>query len=189
MIRMPSVRPGRYRHYKGNEYTVVGVARHSETLEDMVVYRPEYGERALWVRPESMFLESVTIDGRQAPRFQLLDSTPDECSSHRENVFADLPTHLPTELIQTLLTAADVHIERIVSHGHATPTDFWFDQDQAEWVVVLAGAARLRFEAGDPIEMLAGDFVNIPPHAKHRVDWTTPDEPTIWLAMHYGERK
>ena len=63
------VAPGRYRHYKGNEYEVIGVARHSETHEPMVVYRPLYGEGGLWVRPAAMFAEDVTIDGRTQPRF------------------------------------------------------------------------------------------------------------------------
>jgi hypothetical protein len=61
--------PGLYRHYKGNLYTVLGVARHSETGEEFVVYRPEYGERQLWVRPRAMFLENVTVDGAVVPRF------------------------------------------------------------------------------------------------------------------------
>lgn len=69
---MSHVPLGRYRHYKGNEYTVLGVARHSETHEELVVYRPEYGERGLWVRPVGMFLENVTIDGRDVPRFLFL---------------------------------------------------------------------------------------------------------------------
>lgn len=69
---MNELPPGRYRHYKGNEYTVIGVARHSETLEPMVVYRPEYGERGLWVRPAAMFVENVTVDGREVPRFEFL---------------------------------------------------------------------------------------------------------------------
>lgn len=60
---------GRYRHYKGQEYTVLDVARHSETLEELVVYRAEYGKRGLWVRPLAMFLESVSVDGQQQPRF------------------------------------------------------------------------------------------------------------------------
>lgn len=64
--------PGRYRHYKGNTYEVIGIARHSESGELLVVYRPEYGERALWVRPRAMFLENVTIDGRELPRFARL---------------------------------------------------------------------------------------------------------------------
>jgi len=69
---MAEIRPGRYRHYKGNDYTVLGVARHSETLEELVVYRQEYGERGLWVRPAAMFAESVEVEGRVVPRFAFL---------------------------------------------------------------------------------------------------------------------
>lgn len=102
------------------------------------------------------------------------------------NLFADLPSHLPDELFTTLLDATNVRIERIVSHGHASPEGFWYDQDQHEWVVVLKGQARLRFEDDEQsVEMKPGDFVNIPAHKKHRVEWTTPDEPTIWLAVFY----
>ena len=64
-----NIPPGRYRHYKGNEYEVIGIAKHSETLEPMVVYRPLYGEGGLWVRPAGMFAENVTIDGKTQPRF------------------------------------------------------------------------------------------------------------------------
>ena len=66
--------PGRYRHYKGNDYQVLGVAQHSETGEQLVVYRPLYGEGALWVRPLAMFTEPVSVDGRQQPRFALLEA-------------------------------------------------------------------------------------------------------------------
>jgi len=66
---LPEARPGRYRHYKGGEYEVVGVARHSESLEPMVVYRPLYDRTGLWVRPYSMFFEQVEVDGRLQPRF------------------------------------------------------------------------------------------------------------------------
>ena len=104
------------------------------------------------------------------------------------NLFADLPQHLPEDMVTTLLEAANVRIERIVSHGHASPDGFWYDQDQHEWVVVLKGGARLRFEGEEePVEMRAGDFVNIPAHKRHRVEWTTPDEPTVWLGVHYGD--
>ena len=65
----PEIRPGRYRHFKGNEYQVLGLARHSETEEWMVVYRPLYGEGGLWVRPASMWNEVVERDGIKAPRF------------------------------------------------------------------------------------------------------------------------
>lgn len=61
--------PGLYRHYKGNDYRVLGLARHSETLEPLVVYQALYGERGLWVRPAAMFTETVTIDGVRTPRF------------------------------------------------------------------------------------------------------------------------
>ncbi len=64
--------PGLYRHYKGNEYRVLGLARHSETLEPLVVYQALYGERGLWVRPAAMFVETVEIDGRSQPRFSFL---------------------------------------------------------------------------------------------------------------------
>ncbi len=104
------------------------------------------------------------------------------------NLFADLPTQLPEELVTSLLEAASVRIERIVSHGHASPEGFWYDQDQHEWVMVLKGAARLTFE-DETVEMKPGDFLNIPAHKKHRVEWTTPDEPTIWLAVHYGDQQ
>ena len=102
------------------------------------------------------------------------------------NLLTNLPPALPDEVLTTLLDAPGVRIERIVSHGQASPTGFWFDQNQHEWVVVLQGAARLQI-AGEPaIELQVGDFLNIPAHRKHRVEWTTPDQPTIWLAVHYG---
>lgn len=69
---MTTIRPGRYRHYKGNEYTVIGIARHSETEEELVVYRQEYGDRSLWVRPRKMFQELVEVEGWEVPRFQYL---------------------------------------------------------------------------------------------------------------------
>ena len=65
-----NVRLGKYRHYKGNEYEVIGLAEHSETLEDLVVYQALYGERELWVRPVKMFLEEVEVDGKKMPRFE-----------------------------------------------------------------------------------------------------------------------
>ncbi|MBL9187165.1 MAG: DUF1653 domain-containing protein [Opitutaceae bacterium] len=65
-------RPGRYRHYKGNEYRVTGLARHSETLEPLVVYQALYGEHGLWVRPAAMFGETVEVAGRCVPRFAYL---------------------------------------------------------------------------------------------------------------------
>lgn len=69
---MTELRPGRYRHYKGNLYEVLHVARHSETLEELVVYRALYGDQGVWVRPLNMFVEDVVVEGRQVPRFARL---------------------------------------------------------------------------------------------------------------------
>ena len=106
--------------------------------------------------------------------------------SDTSNIFGDLPERLPNELVETLLSAADVRIERIVSQGHASPKDFWYDQDWHEWVLVLQGAARVRFE-DVVVELNPGDFINIPAHRRHRVDWTDPAQKTIWLAIHYQD--
>lgn len=76
---MSEVKIGKYKHYKGKMYEVIGVARHSETLEELVVYRAlyhsdEWGDNALWVRPKNMFLEMVEVDGKKMPRFEFIDS-------------------------------------------------------------------------------------------------------------------
>lgn len=68
------IQTGRYRHYKGNDYIVIGVARHSETEEDMVVYRQDYGEHGLWVRPAEMFLETIEVNGQARPRFEFISN-------------------------------------------------------------------------------------------------------------------
>jgi cupin 2 domain-containing protein len=104
-----------------------------------------------------------------------------------QNIFADIPSTLPQELIQTLAESANVRIERIVSQGHATPEGFWYDQDQAEFVVLLRGVACLQLEGENPVEMKPGDCINIPAHRRHRVEWTTLDEATIWVVVHYGD--
>ncbi len=102
------------------------------------------------------------------------------------NLFAEIPSSLREELVETLTATNAVRIERIVSLGHTSPEGFWYDQDTDEFVVLLKGAARLKFE-DDTIEMRPGDYVEIPAHRKHRVEWTTPNEPTVWLAVHYGK--
>ena len=150
------------------------------------MYRQEYGEHGLWVRRKQMFSETVKIDGQEVPRFQPLGSSSEEIGDNIKSIFDDLPQNLPKELVQILVRAADVRIERIISHGHASPADFWYDQPRHEWVIVLKGAARLQFEDG-MVELKVGDFINIPAFKKHRVDWTTPDEPTVWLGVRYGE--
>jgi cupin 2 domain-containing protein len=100
------------------------------------------------------------------------------------NLFSNIPSNLPAELIETLIQSDGVRIERIVSHGHASPEGFWYDQDDYEWVMVLQGAARLQLE-DRTIDLGPGDHINLPAHTKHRVEWTTNDQPTIWLAIFY----
>jgi cupin 2 domain-containing protein len=102
-----------------------------------------------------------------------------------KNLFSEIPADLPEELLQTLLSTPGVRIERIVSQGHSSPEGFWYDQETDEWVLLLAGATRLTFEGEEPIELLPGAFLNIPAHRRHRVEWTDPTQPTIWLAIHY----
>jgi len=81
------------------------------------------------------------------------------------NLFSPLPTDLPEELTEVLAESNSIRIERIVSHSHASPEGFWYDQNENEWVVVLKGKAKLLFEGDDePLEMGPGDFVNIPAH-------------------------
>src|SRR5262249_40147420 len=102
------------------------------------------------------------------------------------NLLADIPASLPDELIQPILSNPGLRVERIVSHGHASLPGFWYDQAEHEFIVLLKGAARLRFE-DEEIEMTPGSFIDIPAHRRHRVEWTDPQQPTIWLAVHYGD--
>ena len=102
-----------------------------------------------------------------------------------ENLFADLPGTAQEELFQTLLSAPGVRVERIVSRGHASPEGFWYDQDEHEWVLLMRGAARLRFEGEPAMDLVPGSNVNIPAHKRHRVEWTHPAQVTVWLAIHY----
>lgn len=102
------------------------------------------------------------------------------------NLYSDIPAELPAELFETLAQTDTVHIERIVSRGHSTPTGDWYDQERDEWVLLLKGAARLLFEDGSEAAMGPGDWLAIPAHRKHRVAWTDPEQETIWLAVHYS---
>ena len=100
----------------------------------------------------------------------------------------DLPTSLDEEQIDELLRTPDLRIERIVSTGQASAKTFWYDQAEHEWVIVLSGRAKLRYEDdGADVELGPGDAAFIPAHTKHRVAWTTPDEPTVWLALFWSE--
>lgn len=100
------------------------------------------------------------------------------------NLLADLPDAARAEVTETLLSAKGVRLERIVSLGQATPEGVWYDQDMAEWVLLLSGRARLTIfgEATDR-ELAAGDAVYLPAHCRHRVAWTDPHVAAVWVAL------
>jgi len=100
------------------------------------------------------------------------------------NLLADIPIQLSEEWFQMILSRPGFRIERIISLGHASPEGFWYDQEEHECVVLLQGAARLQFE-DTWVDLKPFDFLNIPAHRRHRVEWTTPDEPTVWLAIYF----
>ncbi len=102
------------------------------------------------------------------------------------NILENIPAPAIDEFVETLLSHKGGKIERIVSHGHASPEEFWYDQETDEWVVLLTGSARLQFKGEtDPVVLNAGDFLFIPAHRKHRVEWTDPDLDSIWLAVYF----
>ncbi|MGE0715769.1 MAG: cupin domain-containing protein [Alphaproteobacteria bacterium] len=100
------------------------------------------------------------------------------------NLLSPLPPAAAGEHVDALLHGPGIRLERIVSHGQASPEGFWYDQDEDEWVMVLSGAARLTIagEAADRV-LGPGDAVLLPAHCRHRVAWTDPDRPTVWLAL------
>lgn len=101
------------------------------------------------------------------------------------NLFTDLPSAVPEEVTHVLASSDSVRIERIVSTGQSSREGFWYDQDEHEWVVVLKGEAKLTFEDAETVHLKPGDHVLLPAHRRHRVEWTTSDEPTVWLAVFY----
>ena len=102
------------------------------------------------------------------------------------NLFKHLPEDLTDEVFENICHSDTVKIERIVSKGHTTPKNKWYDQDKNEWVIVLKGAARIIFEDQPEVHLQVGDYMNIPKHVRHQVSWTSNDEETIWLAVHYA---
>lgn len=104
------------------------------------------------------------------------------------NLLHDIAAPGADEDVTLLLETPDVRITRIVSHAHASPPGFWYDQDEAEWVMVVSGAAGLWIDREATVRRLGpGDHVLIPAHVRHRVEWTAADQPTVWLAVHLQE--
>ena len=104
----------------------------------------------------------------------------------KENIFANIPADLPAELFAEILAAGSCRLERIVSRAHATPPGQWYDQEKNEWVMLLQGAAALRIAGEEELTVLKpGDYLFLPAHLRHRVEWTAAETETIWLALHY----
>ena len=102
-----------------------------------------------------------------------------------QNLYADIPESLDYELFETLATGSELRIERIVSRGQSSPAQGWYDQDSDEWVVLLQGAAFIAYPGGDDVTLGEGDYLHIPAHCRHRVQWTDPNRAAVWLAIHY----
>jgi cupin 2 domain-containing protein len=102
-----------------------------------------------------------------------------------KNIFKNIPQTLREELFEEIVTSKHVKIERIISDGHTSPKEGWYDSEQNEWVIVLQGEAILSFENGTNVELKRGDYHNIPAHKRHKVSHTSQEEKTIWLAVYY----
>ncbi len=102
------------------------------------------------------------------------------------NLFEEIRGEVPAEIIEVLLKTPGFHLERIVSAGQATPPGQWYDQETHEWVALLSGSAGLWFEGEAEIRVLRpGDYLLIPAHCRHRVEWTDPEQQTVWLVLHF----
>ena len=102
------------------------------------------------------------------------------------NIYSDIPKKLPDELFEVIIRNGSFKLERIVSKGHSTPKGKWYDQDTDEWVLLLNGGAGIVIEGKAGIVILKpGDYIHLPAHLKHRVEWTDPSTETVWLALHY----
>ncbi len=102
------------------------------------------------------------------------------------NIF-NTPEKLPKEeVFETLISNKNILIERIISSGQSTPVDQWYDQEKDEWVILLQGEATLRYENDTRIFLKTGDYLLIPAHQKHRVEYTSNNPPCIWLAVHFN---
>ncbi len=103
-----------------------------------------------------------------------------------ENLLKNLPVKLEKEIIEKITEVKNIRIERITSKGHSSPKDFWYDQVNNEFVMVLRGRAKLQFMGEPkPTFMTKGDYLIIPPHVKHRVEWTDNGTETVWLAIYF----
>lgn len=102
------------------------------------------------------------------------------------NIYQFLPKDMKQEHFDDIIRSSTVRIERIISKGHTSPEEGWYDQEENEWVIVLRGAGKIEFEQGQETLLQEGSYMTIPKHVRHRVSWTDPDQDTIWLAVFYS---
>ena len=105
----------------------------------------------------------------------------------KKNIFEGVPENLELseEFIDKIINTENLIIKRIISKGHKSPKGEWYDQDKNESVLLIKGSARLAYEDGEKISLKEGDHINIPAHTKHRLDWTDPEQDTVWLLVYY----
>jgi cupin 2 domain-containing protein len=104
---------------------------------------------------------------------------------NKKNIFEMIPEKLEQEIIELLHSSNSIRIERIISDNHSSPDHFWYDQKENEFVIVLKGEGTILFESGSKYILRAGDYLFIPAHSKHRVESTSQNEKTIWLAIFF----
>ncbi|NWF50882.1 MAG: cupin domain-containing protein [Ignavibacteriaceae bacterium] len=102
-----------------------------------------------------------------------------------ENIFKNLNPDFNNEISEILFSEKNIRIEKIISTGQKSPEGFWYDQEETEWIIVLKGKASLKFQDGQRLNLKEGDYLSIPPHLKHRVEYTAKERETIWLAVFF----
>ncbi|MEW6004009.1 MAG: cupin domain-containing protein [Stygiobacter sp.] len=102
-----------------------------------------------------------------------------------KNIFSQIPENITVEIFEKIISSENFFVERIISDGHKSPDNFWYDQNKNEFVLILQGSAIIKYDDGKIFYLKVGDYLIIPAHQKHRVEETSSKEKTIWLAIHY----
>lgn len=102
-----------------------------------------------------------------------------------KNIFENIPQNLSAEFFEDIISSENFRLERIISEGHTSPPEFWYDQEQNEFVLLLSGSAEILFDDDSLVELKPGDYIIIPAHKKHRVEKTDTNKKTFWLTLHY----
>ena len=104
------------------------------------------------------------------------------------NIYLNIPEELPNELYEKIICNSSFKLERIISKAHSTTKGQWYDQGKDEWVILLKGSAGIAIEGEERTVVLKpGDYMHLPAHLRHRVEWTDPATETVWLALHYEQ--